>query len=80
MTAAIVLVLILTSHTYLLQACLIIATFKPSPPILKVHTDAVNLIIAGTIKSVAEMSLYAPTVVEWLKVNLPLAHENKVSC
>jgi hypothetical protein len=48
-------------------------------PLLKIHADAVNIIIAGTLKSVGEIAPHAPTVVEWLKVSLPLAHENEVS-
>jgi hypothetical protein len=53
-------------------------TFKPSPPLSKVQPDVVSLIIAGAIKSVSEMAPHAPAVVKWLKVSLPLAHENKV--
>ena len=46
---------------------------------MKAHPDAVNLIIAGAIKSVGDIAPHAPHVVEWLKVSLPLAHQNKVS-
>ena len=45
---------------------------------LKLQPGAVSLIIAGKLKSVEEVSKFAPSVVKWLKESLPLAHQDKV--
>ncbi len=44
---------------------------------IQVSLNPVDAIISGDIKSLEQLSIYAPEVMSWLKHNLPLAHTDE---